>query len=58
VGKAFFLAMAHWQLGHRDEAHSWYERAVQWMRQGHPQDEEVCRLRAETEDLSGVNTRR
>jgi Flp pilus assembly protein TadD len=26
----FFLAMTHWQLGHRDEAHKWYEQAVPW----------------------------
>ena len=25
---AFFLAMAHWQLGHKDEARAWYDRAV------------------------------
>ena len=27
---AFFLAMAHWQLGHKDEARAWYDRAVAW----------------------------
>src|SRR5262249_5059762 len=24
----FFLAMAHWQLGHKDEARTWYDRSV------------------------------
>ena len=24
----FFLAMAHWQLGEKDEAREWYDRAV------------------------------
>jgi tetratricopeptide (TPR) repeat protein len=27
----FFLAMAHWQLGEKDEAKKWYDRAVQWL---------------------------
>src|SRR5262249_38530501 len=27
----FFLAMAHWQLGQKDKAREWYDRAVRWM---------------------------
>ena len=27
----FFLAMAHWQLGQKDDARKWYDRAIQWM---------------------------
>src|SRR5439155_17525669 len=27
----FFLAMAHWQLGEKDEARNWYDQAVEWM---------------------------
>ena len=27
----FFVAMAHWQLGDKDEAGTWYGRAVAWM---------------------------
>jgi hypothetical protein len=27
----FFLAMAHRQLGEKDQARLWYDRAVQWM---------------------------
>src|SRR5262249_47133440 len=27
----FFLAMAHWQLGKKEEARKWYDRAVQCM---------------------------
>jgi serine/threonine protein kinase/Flp pilus assembly protein TadD len=26
-----FLAMAHWQLGHKEEARQWYDRAVSWI---------------------------
>jgi serine/threonine protein kinase/tetratricopeptide (TPR) repeat protein len=55
---AFFLAMAHWQLGHREEARTWYARAVRWMHQGLPHDDEVRRLRAEADELLGVNTKR
>jgi serine/threonine-protein kinase len=28
----FILAMAHWRLGHKEEARSWYARAVAWMK--------------------------
>lgn len=28
---AFFLAMAHWQLGHKDEARQWYDKRVERM---------------------------
>ena len=27
----FFLAMAHWRLGDKDEARMWFDRAVEWM---------------------------
>jgi tetratricopeptide (TPR) repeat protein len=26
-----FLAMAHWQLGHQEEARRWYDRAAEWI---------------------------
>jgi tetratricopeptide (TPR) repeat protein len=26
-----FLAMAHWQLGHKEEARRWYDRAAEWI---------------------------
>jgi WD40 repeat protein len=43
---AFFLAMAQWQLGDKEEAHKCYEQAVQWMEKNKPQDEELLRCRA------------
>lgn len=50
----FFLAMAHWQLGHKDEARTWYGKAVQWMEEGHSKNTELLRFRAEAAELLGV----
>jgi Flp pilus assembly protein TadD len=35
----FFLAMAHWRLGDRDQARMWLDRAVQWMDRHQPHDD-------------------
>src|SRR5262249_15058187 len=50
----FFLAMAHWQLGHKDEARKWYDKAVAWMEEHEPKNEELVRFGAEAEELLGV----
>jgi serine/threonine protein kinase/Tfp pilus assembly protein PilF len=47
----FFLAMAHWQLGHREEARDWYDKAVEWMEMNQPKNEQLLRFRAEAEEL-------
>jgi hypothetical protein len=48
-----FLAMAHWQLGHKDEAHKWYDKAVDPMgKKRH--DPELVVFRAEAAQLLGV----
>ena len=47
----FFLAMAHWRLGDRDQARTWLKRAVEWMDQHRPHDDELRRFRAEAETL-------
>jgi tetratricopeptide (TPR) repeat protein len=49
----FFLAMAHWQLGDKEQARRWYDKALGWMLQHRPKDEELCRFRAEAEALLG-----
>jgi serine/threonine-protein kinase len=49
-----FLAMAHWQLGEKDKARTWYDQAVAWMDQHKPQDEELRRFRAEAAELLGI----
>ena len=50
----FFLALAHWQLGEKDKARTWYDRAVAWMDQNSPQNEELKRFRAEATALLGL----
>lgn len=34
----FYLAMADWQLGHKDKARQSYDRAVEWMKKNCPQN--------------------
>src|SRR5439155_15876758 len=33
----FFLAMAHWQLGNKEQARKWYALGVQWMEKNEQQ---------------------
>ena len=47
----FFLAMVYWRLGDRDQARTWLKRAVEWMDQHRPHDDELRRFRAEAETL-------
>jgi tetratricopeptide (TPR) repeat protein/serine/threonine protein kinase len=48
---AFFLAMAHWRSGNKDEARRWYDRAVGWMDKNQPKNDELRRFRAEASEL-------
>jgi tetratricopeptide (TPR) repeat protein len=50
-GQWFGLAMAHWQLGNKEEARKWHDQAVQWMEKNAPQDEGFRGMRAEAEKL-------
>jgi serine/threonine protein kinase len=45
----FFLAMAYGRLGESDKARMWFKRAVQWMDNHKPHDDELRRFRAEAE---------
>jgi tetratricopeptide (TPR) repeat protein len=54
----FFLAMAHWQLGEKDKAREWYDRAVQWMDKNQPSNEELHRFRTEAAELLGLNEKK
>ncbi|MFL5240711.1 MAG: tetratricopeptide repeat protein [Gemmataceae bacterium] len=51
---SFFLGMARWQLGEKDQARKCYEQAVQWMDKNQPKNEELIRFRAEAEMLIGI----
>jgi tetratricopeptide (TPR) repeat protein len=50
----FFLALAEWQVGHKEEARRWYDKAVQWAEKYGPQNEELPALRAEAASLLGI----
>jgi eukaryotic-like serine/threonine-protein kinase len=51
---AFFLAMAHWQLGEMEQASKWYATAIVWMEKHAPKNEELIRFRAEASALLGL----
>jgi superkiller protein 3 len=53
----FFLAMAHWQMGNKEEARKRYCQAVQWMDKNQPTNEEL-RFRAEAAKLLGVQEKK
>src|SRR5262249_41937808 len=53
----FFLAMAHWKLGHKEEAQTWYDKAVLWMDQHKPKAKYLRRYRAEAATLLGIKDR-
>ncbi len=50
----FLLAMAHWRLGNQHQAREWFDRAVRWMEQNSPDDEELTRFRSDAAELLGV----
>jgi tetratricopeptide (TPR) repeat protein len=50
---AFFLAMAHSQLGDMEAARRCYDQAVAWMEQHKPADQELRRFCAEAAELLG-----
>jgi tetratricopeptide (TPR) repeat protein len=50
----FFLAMAHWQKGEKEQARAWYDKSIAWMEKNSPQNEELVRFRAEAAALLGV----
>jgi WD40 repeat protein/tetratricopeptide (TPR) repeat protein len=49
----FFIAMAHWRLGHKNEAAAWYDRSAEWMDKHRSRNEELERFRSEAEELMG-----
>jgi tetratricopeptide (TPR) repeat protein/tRNA A-37 threonylcarbamoyl transferase component Bud32 len=53
-GQWFGLAAAHWKLGQREQARTWYGKAVEWMDKNAPQSEEFRRFRAEAAQVLGI----
>jgi serine/threonine protein kinase len=51
----FFLAMAHWQVGNKEQARKWHDRAVEWADKNQPADAQLLRFRAEAAELLGLN---
>jgi eukaryotic-like serine/threonine-protein kinase len=51
----FFLAMAHWKLGDKQEADTWYQKGVAWMEKNLSKNPELHRLQAEAAKLLGEN---
>jgi Flp pilus assembly protein TadD len=47
-------AMAHGQLGQKDQARQWYDKANQWIEQKQPKDDALHRLRSEAEQVLGI----
>ncbi len=52
---AFFIAMAHWQLGEKDQARKWYAAALVWMQKRLSAHETLIRFRAEAAGLLGLS---
>jgi tetratricopeptide (TPR) repeat protein len=50
----FFFAMAQFQLGEKDTARQWYDKAVVCMEKNQSKNEELARFRAEAEEMLGV----
>jgi tetratricopeptide (TPR) repeat protein/tRNA A-37 threonylcarbamoyl transferase component Bud32 len=53
----FFLAMAHWQLGRKEQARQWYDKAVSWEAKHQLQSDELSRFRAEAEELLQIRAK-
>jgi tetratricopeptide (TPR) repeat protein len=51
----FFLSMAHWQLGHQDEARQWHDKAFQWINKNQPNNGELRRFREEAAGVLGIS---
>jgi tetratricopeptide (TPR) repeat protein len=54
-GNPFFLAMAHWQLGNKEEARRWYDKGVEWMDRQHAPSAALQGFRNEAAELLDVN---
>src|SRR5262249_3177772 len=51
---AYFLAMAHWQQGEKEQARKWYAAALVWTEKRNLRSDELLRFRAEAASLLGL----
>jgi tetratricopeptide (TPR) repeat protein len=51
----FFLAMAHWRLGHVQQARQWFEKAATAMNEVGRKDDDLVGFRAEASALLGIS---
>ena len=49
----FFLAMAHWQKGDKDESRRWFDKAVAWTKEKGPKNAELRQFWTEAAELLG-----
>jgi len=54
----FFQAMAQWRLGNKPQALTGFDKAVEWMEQNQPADDELIRFRDEAAALLEVNKKK
>jgi superkiller protein 3 len=54
----FLLAMAHWQLGEKEKARKWFDKAVQWMDKNMPNNKDLGRFRAEAAELLKIEAKK
>jgi tetratricopeptide (TPR) repeat protein len=52
-GQWLYLAMAHWQLGEKDQARQWYDRAAGRLER-RPSDAELLRVQGEAAEVLGI----
>jgi len=51
----FFLAVAQWHLGRKDDARSWFDKGVAWTLANRPADVQLLNFWAEAAELLGRN---
>jgi tetratricopeptide (TPR) repeat protein len=54
ANEGYFLAMAHWQLGEKEKAREWFDKATAGMDKSKREDAELKRFRAEAAELLGI----
>lgn len=52
--EGFFLGMAHWQLGEKEKARAWFDKAVAWMKKNESPSDELKRFAGEAAQLLRV----